>query len=105
MPTYPSPPTHTLESKETKAHTLECKKEDQKSKFFHFTNVNKRKNHLTKVNLESKKQVKKMIARRQGSGGKFPSNYRKKPCPTNFILSIHTFSNEIISVLKEIPFL
>ena len=42
-------------------------------------NVNKRKHRLTPVKLESKKQDKKVVARLEGSGGKFQSNDTKKP--------------------------
>ena len=39
----------------------------------------KRKNHLTLVKLESKKQDKKVLASQDGPGGKFPSNNKKMP--------------------------
>ena len=77
------PPTHThcLESTETINSTLECKQMDQIFKIFHVKNVNKRKNRLTPVKLESKKQHKKVLASREGSNGKCPSTDRKKPRP------------------------
>ena len=52
----PIPPTHTLKNKDTKTGILECKEKDQKSKISHVKNVNKRKNRLILVKLESKKQ-------------------------------------------------
>ena len=42
-------------------------------------NVNKSKNRLTLIILESKKQDKKLFASREGLGGAIPSNVRKKP--------------------------
>ena len=59
--TYTPPHTHTLESKVTKNSTLECKENDQKLRISHVKNVNKRKNPLTPVKLESKKQDKKVL--------------------------------------------
>ena len=50
----------TLESKETKASPLECIESDQKSKISHVKPVNKSKNPLTPVKLESRKQYKKV---------------------------------------------
>ena len=41
------PHTHTLESKETKTDTLECKEKDQKWKICHVKNVNKEKSLFT----------------------------------------------------------
>ena len=74
--------THTPESKEMKNHLLECKENDQIFKISRVKNVNKRKNRLTPVRLESEKQDKKVLASWEGSRRKFPSNNRKKPCPT-----------------------
>ena len=70
------------QSTETKDSTLECKENDQIFKISHVKNVNKRKNRLTPLKLERKKQDKKVLASREGSGGKFPSNDRMKPRPT-----------------------
>ena len=56
-----SPPSHThahtLENKEMKTCTLECRERVKKSKVPDVKNVNKRKNRLTSVKLESKKQA------------------------------------------------
>ena len=61
-PIYYLPPhTHTLGSKETKSSTLECKENDQILKISHHKNVNKRKNRLKPVKLESKNQDQKSI--------------------------------------------
>ena len=62
----PPPPshTHTLENKETKYSTRECKKNDQMLRISDIKNVNKRKNRLTPVKLESKKRDKKILASR-----------------------------------------
>ena len=54
----PSPP-NTLERKIRKTSTLECKEKVQKLRILHIKNVNKRKNRLTPVKLESKEQDKK----------------------------------------------
>ena len=54
--------THALESNETKTRALECIECDQKLRISHVKNVNKRKNRLTPVKLESKKQHKKIAA-------------------------------------------
>ena len=75
------PHTHSLESKESKNNTLECKENYQKSKISNQKNVNKSKNRLTPTKLESKKQDKKVLASREGSGGQFPTNVKKKPRP------------------------
>ena len=85
LPLPPTTHTQTLESKETKTKTLECKEKVQKLRISHVKNVNKRKNRLPPVKLESKKQDKKVMAEREGLGGKFPSIYRKKPRPTTII--------------------
>ena len=45
----------------------------------HVKNVNKMKNRLTPIKLESKKQDKNVFASREGSSGKSPSNDSKKP--------------------------
>ena len=45
--------THTLESKETKNSTLECKETGQMLRIWDVKNVNKRKIRLTLVKLES----------------------------------------------------
>ena len=52
----------------TKTRTVECKKQVQKLKISDVKNVNKRKNRLTPVKLESKKEDKKKIAPRMRSG-------------------------------------
>ena len=57
--TFPPSHTHMLESKEKKNNILECKENDQMLKNPDMKNVNKRKNSLTPVKLESKKQDKK----------------------------------------------
>ena len=44
-------------------------------------NVNKSKNRFTPAKLESKKQDKKPLTPRKGSGGASPSNIKKKPRP------------------------
>ena len=44
-------------------------------------NANKSKNRFTLTKLESKKRDKKVLALREGLGGQFPSNVRKKPRP------------------------
>ena len=90
-------PTHTLERKTRKTHTLECKKQLRKSKISHVKNVNKRKYRLTPVKLESKKQDKKVTAKREGLGGKFPSNYRKKP--RSLIISIRQHMMKLTCVI------
>ena len=59
-------------------------------------NINKRKNRLTPVKLGSKKQHKKFLASREGSGGKSPSNDRKKPRPTYIIRFTHILSNSVL---------
>ena len=56
---WPTIPPYTLESKETKTATLECKEKDQKLRISGAKNVNKRKNRLTPVKLGSKIQDKK----------------------------------------------
>ena len=66
------PHNHTLENKETKTSTVECKKQVEKSKILHVKNVNKRKNRLTPVKLESKKQDKKVVAERERLGWEVP---------------------------------
>ena len=67
--TTTSPPLHTytLERKETKNSFLQCKENDQMLKNSDVKNVNKSKNRLTPVKLESKKQDKKVLASREGS--------------------------------------
>ena len=67
------PSTHTLERKTRKSGTLECKENDQKLTISDVKNVNKIKNRLTPVKLESKKEDKKAMAKREGQGGKLPS--------------------------------
>ena len=77
--------THSVERKEGKNSTLECKENGQMLKTPDVKNVNKRKNRLTPVKLESKNQHKKAFASPEGSGRKIPSNVKKKPrsiqCP------------------------
>ena len=80
-------PPHTRKSKEKKNSTLECKGNDQMLRILEVKNVNKSKDRLTPVKLESKKQDKKVLVSREGSRGKFPSTVRKKPRPT-YIRSI-----------------
>ena len=58
----PSP--HTVENKETKTSTLECKKQVQKSKNPYHKNANKIQNRLTPLKLESEKQDKKVLVSR-----------------------------------------
>ena len=60
--TDPPPYTHTLESKETKKSTLECKENSQMLKIQDHKNVNKSKNRLTPLKLYSKKHKKKIMA-------------------------------------------
>ena len=67
----PSP--HTLENKETKNSTLECKENTQKLNNSNVKNVNKKKNPLTPAKLDSKKQDKKIMDSQEGSGRKLPS--------------------------------
>ena len=43
----PHPPTHPIESKETKNSTIECKENGQMLKISHQKNVNKSKNHCS----------------------------------------------------------
>ena len=79
-PTTPPPHTHILQKeKKRKTSTLECKENDQIFEISHVKNVNKRKNRLAPVKLKSKKQDKKVMDSRKGSGGKSPSNDWKKP--------------------------
>ena len=47
-------------------------KQVQMSKISHIKNVNKRKNRLTPVKLEKKKQGKKVITRQEGLGWEVP---------------------------------
>ena len=68
---YP-PPLHTLERKCTKTGTVECIESDQKSKISPVKNWNKRKNRLTPVKLQCKKQDEKMIAQWEGFGREVP---------------------------------
>ena len=75
--------THTHEIKGTKVGTLECKENDQMLRISDVKNVNKRKNRLAPVKLESKKQHKKVLPSQAGSGGNSPSNDEKKPRPIN----------------------
>ena len=84
-PTYPPTHTCTLESKEAKTSTVECKKNGQIFKISHVKNVNKKQNRLALVKLESKNQDKKVLASRESSGGKSPSSDRKKPRPSYII--------------------
>ena len=78
------PPTHTytIESKDTKTCTLECKENGQIWKIPHHKNVNKSKNHCSPVKLENKKKNdKKVLASRDGSGGAIQSTAQEKPRP------------------------
>ena len=68
----PDPHIHTLESKQKKKSTLECKENDQILKNSDYKNVNKRKNRLTLLKLESKKHDKKTLAPRKVLGGAIP---------------------------------
>ena len=61
-------PTHSLERKETKNSTLECKENNEMLKNPEVKNVNKSKNRLTPAKLDSKKQDKKVLASRVGTG-------------------------------------
>ena len=70
-----------MKDKENKHSRME--KKSSKDEICLVKNVNKSKNRLTPLKLESKKQFKKVVAEQEGSGRKFPSNYRRKPRPTN----------------------
>ena len=63
-----TPPPPTLESKETKNSTVQCKENNQKLIIPDMKNVNKSENHCSPVKLESKKQDKKVLALRVGLG-------------------------------------
>ena len=67
------PHINTLDIKETKASTLECKENDQKLRISHVKNVNKSKNRLTPVKLETKNNIKKLSSGGRDKGRKFPS--------------------------------
>ena len=70
--------THTIECKETKNSTLECKENGQMMRISHHKNVNKNKNPFTPAKIKSKKKKKKKktikkMDSREGFGGKIPS--------------------------------
>ena len=83
--TDPPPHTHTIVSKEMKTSTLECKENSQIWKIPHHKNVNNSKNHCSPVKLESKKNYKKVLASRDGSGGAIQSIVQKKLRPVQYL--------------------
>ena len=78
-------PTHThtltLQTKEKEKITLDCKEINQMLKISVHKNVNKSKNHCSPVKLESKKQDKKIMDSREGTGGAIPSIFQEEPRP------------------------
>ena len=77
-------PLRILECKEKKSNTQEYKEIVQMLKNPDVKNANKSKTRLTLVKLERKKQDKKVVSKQESSGGKFPSNDRKKPRPVYY---------------------
>ena len=72
------PPTHTLESEEMKNNTLECNKNDEMPENPDVKNVNKKKNHLTPVKLQSKKHDKKTLVPQVGSDQDASNEHRER---------------------------
>ena len=82
---------HILESNTRKIGTLKCKENDQLLRISDVKDVNKRKNCLTPVKLESKKQDKKVLASREGLGWEV-SNEGRGRATSHLLYSIFIIS-------------
>ena len=80
-------PTHTRKKDKENKHSRMQERSSKVEKFACQECKQKEKSSHT-GKLESKKQNKKVISRQEGLGGKFPSNCRKKPRPTNYLCEI-----------------